>query len=278
MRYKICFLIVTAFFVTMNVLLWRSEFSAAGRLGTPLPPQTVWEKVLTSPDRSELEIRHKGVKVGRAVWSARIDETPTATWLNSDEVPPEGMVETVTGYALDFDGNLSLENLTRLKFDCGITFDTNQAWQSITIRLTIRPFTWEIRSSATNEELHFITEDDETGRREQVFKFSDLQSPERIAKALGGPLMPAVLAAFGLPMNQPIQSKPAAPSNLSLGLDWEARHDWLKLGRNPIRVYRVEAKLLDRFRAVFFVSPVGEILRVELPGETLLMNEALLNL
>ena len=56
------------------------------------------------------------------------------------------------------------------------------------------------------------------------------------------------------------------------------REDWLKLGRNPIRVFRIEAKLFDRFRAVFFVSPLGELLRVELPDDVVLMNDALINL
>ena len=52
MRFRITFLIVTAFFVTMNVLLWRSEYGARGHQGSPLPSELVWEKVLTSPDNS----------------------------------------------------------------------------------------------------------------------------------------------------------------------------------------------------------------------------------
>ncbi len=277
MRYKIYLLLVTSFFVTMNALLWRSEFGARGRLGMPLPPETVWEKVLTSPDNSFLEIRHKGVKIGRAHWTASINEAPAASLLNTDDAPPEGMVKTVTGYALDCDGTVSLEDLSRVRFNCGIKFNTNQAWQEIVVKISIKPFTWEIHSSAVTETLRFTAEDDE-GRREQSYLFRDLQSPEKIAKAFGGPLMPAMLAVAGLPMNRPIEGKPANPSRLSLGLGWEARNDWLKVGRTPIRVYRIEAKLFDRFRAVFFVSPVGEILRVELPDDVVLMNEALMSL
>lgn len=277
MRYKIYFLLVTAFFVTMNVLLWRSEFGARGRLGTSLPPKAVWEKVLTSPDNSFLEIRHKGVKIGRAHWTASINEAPVASLLDTEDVPPEGMVKTVTGYGLDCDGTVSLEDLSRVRFVCTIKFNTNQAWQEIVVKISIKPFIWEIHSSAVTETLRFIAEDDE-GRREQRYLFSELQSPEKIAKAFGGPLMPAMLAISGLPMNQSLESKPAHPSKLSLGLGWEARNDWLKVGRTPIRVYRTEAKLFDRFRAVLFVSPVGEILRVELPDDVVLMNEALMSL
>lgn len=280
MRYKIYFLVVTVFFVTMNVLLWRSEFSARGRFGTPLPPETVWEKVLTSPDFSQLEVRHKGVKIGRAHLQAQISEAPAPPLLNTDDLPPEGMVKRVTGYTLHFDTTVSLEDLSRLRIDLILQLATNQTWQEFTLKLTLKPApsTWEFHASAATETFRFMAEDEE-GRREQTFKFSDLQNPEKIARSIGGPLMPTMLGALGLPMNAPPpQSQPQRPANLSLGLGWEARNDWLKLGRNPIRVYRIETKLLERFRAVFFVSPIGELLRVELPDDVVLMNEALINL
>ena len=65
---------------------------------------------------------------------------------------------------------------------------------------------------------------------------------------------------------------------MTLGLKWEARNDRLTIGSNPVRVYRLEARLFDRYRAILFVSPVGEILRVELPDDILLTNDALSNL
>jgi hypothetical protein len=42
-----------------------------------------------------------------------------------------------------------------------------------------------------------------------------------------------------------------------------------------VRVYRLQARLLDRYQIVVVVSRVGEILRVELPNGLLLVNEAL---
>jgi len=279
MRYKIYFLIVTVFFVTMNVLLWRAEFSARGRFGTSLPLETVWKKVLVSPDYSHLEVRHKGVKIGLAHWSAQISEAPAPTLLNPDDLPPEGMVKRVTGYTLHFDTTVSLDDLSRLRVDFTLQLATNQTWQDLTLKLALKPTpsTWEFHASAATETFTFRAEDEE-GRREQNFKFSDLQNPEKIARAIGGPLMPTMLAALGLPMNPPPQGAAPGPAHLSLGLAWEARDDWLKLGRNPIRVFRIEAKLFDRFRAVFFVSPLGELLRVELPDDVVLMNDALINL
>jgi hypothetical protein len=68
------------------------------------------------------------------------------------------------------------------------------------------------------------------------------------------------------------------PAGLSLGLNWEARNDWLRIGHSQVRVYRLQARVLDRFQVVVVVSRVGEIMRVELPNGLLLVNEALTNL
>src|SRR6185436_6092760 len=158
MRYKIYFLVVTAFFVTMNVLLWRSEFSARGRFGTPLPPEAVWEKVLTAPDFSHLEVRHKGVKIGPAHWSATISEAPAETLLTLEDLPPEGMVKRVTGYALHFDSTVSLDDLSRLRIDWTLKLTTNQTWQEFTLKLALKPAssTWEFHASAAKETLRFM--------------------------------------------------------------------------------------------------------------------------
>jgi hypothetical protein len=53
---------------------------------------------------------------------------------------------------------------------------------------------------------------------------------------------------------------------------------WITVGHASVRVFRLAAKLLDRFQVVIFVSPVGEILRVELPDEWLLVNDEAGNL
>ena len=261
---------VTAFFVTMNVLLWRSEFGERGRLGAALPAEVVWEKVLTSPDNSFLEIHHKGRKIGRAHWAASIGEERSAQ-LATDEPSPEGMVKVPTGYSLDFDGTFAIDSLKRVRFLCVLRLDTNQDWQEVSLKLSVKPESWELHAAAGPRTLRFVT-DDEEGRKEQSFSFDDLRSPDKFARALGGSLLPGSLAALGLPLKQ------AKPSSLAPGLKWEARSDWLTVGRNRIRVYRLEARLFDRFKAVLIVSPVGEILRLELPDQIILNNEALNNL
>ena len=271
MRYRAFFLLVTAFFVTMNVLLWRAEFGARSRLGTPVPAEVVWEKVLTSPDTSYLEIRHHGVKIGRAHCVASIGEELATGKTMAEEPPPEGMIKGLSGYSLDFDGNVSLEDLSRLRFSFTLKLDTNQNWQEMSLKFIVKPFSWEIRSAAEAQIVQYITEDDEE-KRTRSFTFADLRNPEKILRELGGPALPAVLGTLGLPQN------PARMSSRAPGLDWEARNDRLRIGNNLIRVYRLEARLFDRYRAVLFVSKVGEILRVELPDEIVMTNDALTSL
>ena len=48
-------------------------------------------------------------------------------------------------------------------------------------------------------------------------------------------------------------------------IHWEARRDRLMLGGEPVPVYRLETRVLDH-PIVIYVSTLGEILRVELPG------------
>jgi hypothetical protein len=271
MRYRIYFLLVTAFFVTMNVLLWRSEFGGRSQVGTSVPAELVWEKVLTSPDNSFLEIRHHGVKIGHAHWAASIGEEPAPESEASEELDPEGMIKRLTGYSLDFDGSVSLDDLSRLRFNIHLKLNTNQNWRQFSLKLSMKPMSWEIQSSADEQTVRYIAEED-TERTDRTYAFADLRNPEKLIRELGGPTLPAALAAFGVPLPQ------ANPGSLSIALKWQAHNDRLKVGSNPIRVYRLEARLFDRFKATLFVSPVGEILRLELPDEIVLTNDALTSL
>ena len=264
MRYRIFIAFVIGFFITMNVLLFRSEFGS-GRHGSPVPVATVWEKILNCPDSPFLEIRYKNTKVGRAHWSASVVEGPVATGEESEDMP-EGMVTTSTGHTLEFDGSFSLDESTRLKFTSIVRLDTNNAWQQLSFNLTLKPVSWKLTATATNETLRFVSEGDE-GAKEQVFTFAELRNPEKLARALGGPLLPVTLGAMGLSLSQ------SGTNRMATNLRWHARQSSLVVGRNSIRAYRLEARLLERARLVLFVSPVGEILRMELPGEVVLNNE-----
>ena len=50
---RVTFLSIAAFWVAMNLLLWRSEYGSRGS-GIPVPVDLVWRKNLTAPDTSSL--------------------------------------------------------------------------------------------------------------------------------------------------------------------------------------------------------------------------------
>jgi len=79
---RLCFVLTAGFFLTMNVLLFRSEFGGGNKLGSAVPAEIVWQKVLTAPDNSTLEIRHHGVKIGLGRWMPAVARTwpPAGGW------------------------------------------------------------------------------------------------------------------------------------------------------------------------------------------------------
>ena len=145
-------------------------------------------------------------------------------------------------------------------------------WEEFGLRVGLRPTEWTVRSVAAEGKVH-LTVDEGDAAFQRVFAFRDLRNPEKLLREFGGPLLPATLAAFGFSM-------PATDSvqNLSLGLNWEAHQDRLPIGNARLRCYRLRARLFDRYEIVLFVSTIGEILRVELPDQIVLRNEALASL
>jgi hypothetical protein len=270
---RLLFLLVAAFFVTMNVLLWRSEFGARHGLGGGIPVVTVWHKMLVAPDNSRLEIRRHGRKIGYGTWSPILGERAAAANRNLEEVSPEGMIRELSGYSIDFGGNFSVDNRSRVRFGFDLKLATNHQWQEFNLHLGVRPQPpakasfYDLHSTAVGEKVKF-TGDDGSGRIEEIFTFADLQNPEELFKQLGYPLNPGMMAALGLAGNSS-RTNPAA-----LGLTWEASNDWLKIGRARIRAYRLQARV-GPFQMVLFISLEGAILRVELPDEIVLINDQL---
>jgi hypothetical protein len=52
---RVTFFLITVFWVGMNILLWRSEYSSRGS-GVPVPLDLVCRKILTAPDVSSLSV------------------------------------------------------------------------------------------------------------------------------------------------------------------------------------------------------------------------------
>jgi ABC-type multidrug transport system fused ATPase/permease subunit len=84
---------------------------------------------------------------------------------------------------------------------------------------------------------------------DRTFRFSDFRQPQKLLLELGGPMLPAILGTMGLPLST------NQISATSLGLNWEAHNDTLRIGAAKLRVYRLRAKLLDRYDVKLYVSP-----------------------
>ena len=253
------------FWLTMNFLLWRSEYGGGAALGTSVPTELVWRKILTAPDNSLLDIFHHGKKAGFCRWTTSAGMAPTPDF--GGETPPVVPAITSPEYRLNLTGNLTIGRPTnRLQFDLDLVLTTNRVWQEVDLRLSFHENSVALHSVASEKKLRLRTVTDGV-RDEENFTFADLQNPSALARAFDVPLP---LAAFGLPNLTTNTTNDRLPE---LGLTWTARNDWLPLGRTSVRVYRLQTTLLDRYRVVVFLSRVGEILRVELPDDWVLVNE-----
>lgn len=271
MRFRIFLFAVTAFFVGMNVLLWRSEYLGRSRMLGSVPMDVVWERVLKSPDNSRLVIEQSGMRLGSVTLSPNVGEELATGKVMSEMPLPEGMVRQPTGYTLDLDGSLSLDANTRARLAVHLKFNTNQELWQAWVNLKIRPDSWSIRASLPDQTLA-VTHEEQGRREEKVYRLASPQDLERLAADAGLPFPPGALMALGLKPGQ-TRISPAA-----FGLAWQARNDLLQFGHARIRAYRVEASLLRQYQAVVYVSQIGEILRVELPNGWVLRNDALVNL
>ena len=252
---RLTFLSITAFWIAMNLLLWRSEYGSHGT-GVPVPVDLVWRKILTAPDVSSLTVFQDGHKNGFCQFSTSVEQAMAA--LDEDKLPPEGIVARA-GYKIQFDGNVSLGEFTnRLNFAGRLQFSSGRAWRELNLKLSSRVATVEIHSVAADQTVHLkITSDGAV--IEHDFTFADLQNPNALLREFGGSFQDGPLGGLAWP------AIPQTPVALAGNLHWEAHHERLMLGREPVSAYRLETRVLDQ-PVVIDVSTLGEILRVELPG------------
>lgn len=275
MTSRITFLLIALFWMTMTYLLWRSEYVGHNEVGSSVPVDLVWRKILTAPDNSSMEILHNGRKLGYCRWAANIGQDLTAGRMLSDDASPEDMVQELSNYRLNLEGNVALlDAANRLKFDLEISLNTNQAWQAFDLRLNLRPTIWEVHSVASEQTARLIVVEGKGKRTEQVFKFSDLQNPQALMQDFG---LAAPLGLLGM-MSPAAHPQKGAPPSLGLGLNWKARNDWISIGHTSVRAYRLEATVLERYRMRIIVSGVGEILQVDLPDGWQLVNDQFITL
>jgi hypothetical protein len=267
MASRLIFGVLAAFWITMNVLLWRAEYGSQAAMGSTIPAHVVWGKILTAPDSSSLTIFRKGKRIGFCHWITSVGEDLAR--MSSGETPPEGMVRKIVNYRLDLDGNVMLGTAAeRLRFDSHLSLGSDRTWRDFELRLNLRPETWLVRSLAAEQTIRVNWQDDHE-KFERIFRFSELQNPEAIVQEFVGPAAALLLNGMGLPSLKDPKTRSA------LVLQWEARTESVKLGHASVRAYRLQAHLLDRYNIVVFVSRAGEILRVELPEGITLANDQL---
>ena len=263
---RITFVFLLAFWLCMNLLLWRSQVSGKQPLGNRVPVDVVWQKILTAPDNSSLEILHYNERIGFCTWSANIGETPlVAGKVEADDYLPEELTTQVTGYSLSLDGRATLSSNNIVHVNFLVKLSTNQNWQEFHARANMHPNTWDLSANAEQERVRFQATDD-TGTWQRVLKFSDLRDSETLAEKLGGDIDLGVIGSF-------IPGGKNALATASHSVKWDAFADTMQFGHSRVGVYRLETKFFGH-KIFVFVSKVGEILWIELPDKIVLRNEA----
>jgi len=177
---------------------------------------------------------------------------------DEDKPPPEGFVARAD-YQLHIAGNVSLGDFTnRLKFDGRALFDHAHRWQELSLKITSRLAVIEIHSLATNQTAHVKFSNEGTPVLERDIPFAELSDPEAIFRELAGNLTGDFLGAFDV--------TEMLPDVASQKIEWDARRTRVKIGTEAVPVYRLETSVLGHTITVD-VSTLGEILRIELPGE-----------
>jgi hypothetical protein len=252
---RLTILAIVVFWVVMNALLWRAEYGERGN-GVSVPVDLVWRKILTAPDASSLTVYQGTKKTGFCEFSTSIEQAMAG--LDGDRPPPEGIVKQA-GYQIRFDGNISLGEFTnRLTFNGRIAFSSSRAWRELNLKMTSHANVVEVHSLATNQTVDLKIMTDGVALAHE-FTFAELQNPNAVLHAFTGDLGGGLLSGLDLfPVSQ-------APATLAGDLHWAAHHDRLMMGREPVSAYRLETRVLDH-AIVIYVSTLGEILRVELPG------------
>src|SRR4051812_13347896 len=225
---KASFLLITVFWVIMNALLWREEFSSKSDLGAETPAGLVWEKILTSPDDSGLAVQFGKDRVGYVRWIPNIGEEEATGKTANENSEIEGRIKRLTGYTIHADGNFILpEERGRFRFDFHASFDAEHGWISWQLKSLQRPSSFSIAANRKTQMFEFsLGEEPEAVR--QSFRFADLRNSEKLLAELG--------AAGSLPFAAGLIPPMAANStnSLAIGLRWEARQDWLKMGHSRV--------------------------------------------
>lgn len=254
MSARLTFFAIAAFWLTMNVLLWRSQYGSHGG-EISIPPEIVWRKILTAPDASSLSVYQHGERMGYCEFATSVGQE-MATFTGNTP-PPAGLVKRA-GYQIHLAGNVALGNFTnRFKFNGEFRFRNVHEWKEINLKLSSHIVTVQIHSIATNKTVH-LKISSENGVIERDLSFNDLKNPNVLIARLTGGFGNPVLESFDLPNFNAVSS--------ARHLEWSAVRMRVRIGSQTIPIYRLETAALGH-SIVLDVGTLGEILNVQLPGD-----------
>src|SRR4051812_2628074 len=144
MARKLSFALITLFWLTMNGLLWRAEFSDKDA-GVATPVALIWQKILTSPDDSGMAVNHGAERVGYLRWAPNIGEETATGKTANENTDIEGRVKKLTGYTLHADGNFIVpESAARFRFEFDSKFSARGDWEEWKLKGIQKPNAWSI--------------------------------------------------------------------------------------------------------------------------------------
>jgi hypothetical protein len=220
-----------------------------------VPESLVWQKILTAPEVSSLNIVQHGKRAGFCELSTSVEQEMAR--LDDNLPPPEGLLRG-SGGQIHLTGNVSLGDFTnRIKFDGHLLFAPNRDWRSFDIKILMRGLSLDLQSAATNQTLQLVFTSEGLSLR-RTFTFAELRDPGQILRSFTGDLAGGPAGAL---LGLELPALTAADS-----LQWHAWRTRLRVGHELVPVYRLETRVLDH-PLTLFVSTLGEIMRVELPGD-----------
>jgi hypothetical protein len=253
MTARLTFLGLAVFWLTMNALLWRTEFGAHSG-DTPVPLALVWHKILTAPDASSLTVYQDGKRVGYCEFSTSIGREMAE--VDAEKPPPEGLAKRA-GYQVHLVGNVAFNDFTnRLKFDGHLQFSNARQWRELDVKIGTHHTVIEIHSLAAKQSAHFKVISD-GAVLERDLTFAELQNPASVVGAFAGDFADPLIGALDLP--------DLAAVNTAQTMKWRAFRMRVEIGNESVPVYRLETSVLGR-NITADISTLGEVLRVELPG------------
>lgn len=263
--------ILACFWAFMGFRLWQVEYTGK-RLGAAVDIVVVWDKVLNAQDDAALAMvnEHTGEVLGSLTWVPRVTRDDT---VNRGEV--EGMVHTVLAYSLDIEqGRIFADEVAhdlRFTFHIGFGPPPRRDWTDVKMmvlgKTPEQEFAFNLNTATTND---FLTLSLQIKGKTNEVKLpnTDLHKPDMLAAAgmhLAG-AHPWIASAAALTVrNLLTKEQLEQPLKFELPLPKQAHFDLLPGVRSRIKVYRVDVPLVEGMPVKVYISPFGEILRVEFP-------------